>query len=89
LRGEAGMIHISDLQIKDVVNVHDGKKLGSIEDVDIDLKTGKIQAIMITSQGKVLGFFGKGEEIVIPWRNIVKIGKDVILVRVSKNVETE
>ncbi|ASS91640.1 YlmC/YmxH family sporulation protein [Bacillaceae bacterium ZC4] len=83
------MIHISDLQIKDVVNVHDGKKLGSIEDVDIDLKTGKIQAIMITSQGKVLGFFGKGEEIVIPWRNIVKIGKDVILVRVSKNVETE
>jgi YlmC/YmxH family sporulation protein len=89
LRGEAGMIHISDLQIKDVVNVHDGKKLGSIEDVDIDLKTGKIQAIMITSQGKVLGFFGKGEEIIIPWRNIVKIGKDVILVRVSKNVETE
>mgnify|MGYP001357099465 FL=1 len=83
------MIHISDLQIKDVVNVHDGKKLGSIEDVDIDLKTGKIQAIMITSQGKVLGFFGKGEEIVIPWRNIVKIGKDVILVRVPKNVETE
>ncbi|REJ20382.1 MAG: YlmC/YmxH family sporulation protein [Bacillaceae bacterium] len=83
------MIHISDLQIKDVVNVHDGKKLGSIEDVDIDLKTGKIQAIMITSQGKVLGFFRKGEEIVIPWRNIVKIGKDVILVRVSKNVETE
>ena len=30
---------------------------------------------------KLLGFFGKDEEIVIPWQNIIKIGEDVILVK--------
>lgn len=75
------MMNISDFQIKDVVNVSNGKKLGSIGDIDINVTTGKIQAIVIGGTGKVFGFFGKEEEIVIPWRNIVKIGEDVILVR--------
>ncbi|MCY7754417.1 YlmC/YmxH family sporulation protein [Bacillus haynesii] len=77
------MMNISDFQIKDVVNVSNGKKLGSIGDIDINVTTGKIQAIVIGGTGKVFGFFGKEEEIVIPWRNIVKIGEDVILVRLG------
>ncbi len=28
-----------------------------------------------------MGFFGKYEDVVIPWKNIIKIGEDVILVR--------
>jgi YlmC/YmxH family sporulation protein len=75
------MVYISDLQTKDVVNVADGKRLGSIGDIDINLSNGKIEAVIISGPGKVLGFFGKDEEVVIPWRNIVKIGADVILVR--------
>lgn len=75
------MVKISDFQIKDVVNVADGKKLGSIADIDINLGTGKIDAIIVGGTGKVLGFFGKDEDIIIPWKNILKIGEDVILVR--------
>jgi YlmC/YmxH family sporulation protein len=75
------MVKISDFQIKDVVNVADGKKLGSISDIDINLGTGKIDAIIVGGTGKVLGFFGKDEDIIIPWKNILKIGEDVILVR--------
>ncbi|AGK52998.1 YlmC/YmxH family sporulation protein [Bacillus sp. 1NLA3E] len=75
------MVKISDFQIKDVVNVSDGKRLGNIGDIDINLNTGKIDAVVISGSGKVLGIFGKDEEIVIPWRNILKIGQDVILVR--------
>lgn len=78
------MISISEFQIKDVVNVSNGKKLGSIGDIDINVTTGKIQAIILGGSGKVLGFFGKEEEMIIPWRNIVKIGEDVILVRVNE-----
>jgi YlmC/YmxH family sporulation protein len=75
------MVKISDFQIKDVVNVADGKKLGNIGDIDINLTTGKIDAVIVSGVGKVLGFFGKDEDIIIPWRNILKIGEDVILVR--------
>ncbi|MCM3123391.1 YlmC/YmxH family sporulation protein [Mesobacillus sp. AQ2] len=81
------MVKVTEFQVKDVVNVSDGKRLGSIEDFEINLNTGKIEAVVIGSSGKVLGFFGKEEEVVIPWRNILKIGEDVILVRYKDSGE--
>jgi len=81
------MMKISDFQIKDVVNVSDGKRLGNIGDIEINLSTGKIEAVVITGGGRVLGFFGKDQDIVIPWKNIIKIGQDVILVRYKEAEE--
>ena len=63
------------------MNISDGRKLGNIGDIEINLETGKIETIIIGSSGRLLGFFGKEEEIIIPWNQIVKIGTDVILVR--------
>lgn len=83
------MVKISEFQIKDVVNIADGKKLGNIGDIDIDLTTGKIEAVIITGNGRVLGFFGKNEEMIIPWKNILKIGHDVILVRYKNEEMTD
>lgn len=81
------VVKISEFQIKDVVNVSDGKRLGNIGDIEINLTTGKIEAVVISGNGRVLGFFGKDEDIVIPWKNIIKIGQDVILVRYKGGVE--
>ncbi|WP_102347016.1 YlmC/YmxH family sporulation protein [Bacillus sp. Marseille-P3661] len=75
------MLTISEFQTKDVVNVADGKRLGTITDLDINLTTGKIDAIIIQTGAKVLGLFGNDSEVTIAWSNIVKIGTDVILVR--------
>jgi YlmC/YmxH family sporulation protein len=83
------MVKISDFQIKDVVNISDGKKLGNIGDIEINLQTGKVEAIIISGTGKILGFFGKDEDVVIPWKNIIKIGEDVILVRYKDSVEVK
>lgn len=82
------MVKISEFQIKDVVNVSDGKRLGNIGDIEINLTTGKIEAVVISGNGRVLGFFGKDVDIVIPWKNIIKIGQDVILVRYKGSIET-
>ena len=75
------MTRISEFQAKEVVNVEDGRLLGHIGDLDINVTTGKIEHLIIPSGGKMLGIFGKESEVVIPWRNIVRIGADVILVR--------
>ena len=75
------MIRISEFQMKDVINVANGKKLGNVGDIDINVQTGKINAVIIGGTGKVLGFFGRDEDVIIPWKNILKIGEDVILVR--------
>lgn len=77
------MMKISELQQKDVVNVANGKRLGNIGDIDINLTTGQIEAIIIIGGGKVLGLFGRTDEMIIPWRDIVKVGADVILVRLD------
>ncbi|HWO77873.1 MAG TPA: YlmC/YmxH family sporulation protein [Bacillus sp. (in: firmicutes)] len=79
------MVRISEFQVKDVVTVADGKKLGNITDIEINVQTGKIEAIVVASSTRVLGFFGRDEDIVVPWKNIVKIGEDVILVRHKGN----
>ncbi|GCF74636.1 YlmC/YmxH family sporulation protein [Bacillus cereus] len=77
------MIRISEFQMKDVVNISDGKRLGNIGDIDFDIDTGKIRAVIISKQTRMLGLFGKEVEFVIPWEKIMKIGEDVILVRVD------
>ncbi|WEG11653.1 YlmC/YmxH family sporulation protein [Pullulanibacillus sp. KACC 23026] len=75
------MARISDFQAKEVVNVENGKRLGHIGDLDVNLTTGKIDNLIIPGQGKMLGLLGRENDVVIPWRNIVRIGDDVILVR--------
>ena len=74
------MVKISELQQKDVVSITDGKRLGQIGDLDIDLENGMIRAIIVPGQGRFLGMFGNAQDYVIPWSQIVKIGSDVVLV---------
>ncbi|WP_088013031.1 YlmC/YmxH family sporulation protein [Gottfriedia acidiceleris] len=83
------MARISDFQVKDVVNVADGKKLGNIVDLDIDQSNGKITSIILTKPGKGLNFFSKEEEMIIYWNDIVKIGEDVILVKYRSSVDLD
>ncbi|KPC74962.1 hypothetical protein ADL26_10605 [Thermoactinomyces vulgaris] len=80
-------VKISELQAKDVVNIADGRKLGQIYDLDLDLRRGVIHAIVVPGESKWFGFVSSGHEWVIPWRQIVKIGSDVILVRLEESVE--
>ncbi|MFT8871434.1 MAG: YlmC/YmxH family sporulation protein [Sporolactobacillus sp.] len=75
------MPRISDFQTKEVVNVENGRRLGHIGDLDVNLSSGKIESLIIPGGGKVMGLFGREEDIVVPWSNIVRIGADVILVR--------
>lgn len=74
------MIKTSELKVREVVNILDGKKLGVIQDIEIDLESGNVRSVSIPGGNRILGFFGRGDEIVIPWEKIKKIGVDVILV---------
>lgn len=74
------MLKTSDLKTKEVVNVLDGKRLGTITDIEIDIASGKLTAIVVPGPGRFLGLFGRNEDVVIPWDKISKIGVDCILV---------
>ncbi|MFW5787110.1 MAG: YlmC/YmxH family sporulation protein [Bacillota bacterium] len=73
----------SELVLKDVIDIERGKRLGYINDVDLDIKQGKIKAVIVPhSSNFILKFFSQKENFIIDWNDIVKIGEDVILVRV-------
>lgn len=76
------MLKISDLRMREIVNIVDGRRMGLIKDIDIDLENGRIAALILPGPSRLLGLLGKDEEVVIPWEKIVKIGVDVILVEV-------
>ncbi len=69
-----------DLKLKEVINVLDGKRLGTITDIEIDVDSGRLTAIVVPGAGRFLGMFGRSDDIVIAWDKINKIGLDVILV---------
>lgn len=81
------MIRASDLTEKEVINITDGRRLGLISDIDVNLEKGKINAIIVPNNEKVFGLFGKEYESEIKWAEIKKIGIDVILVEVKGNIE--
>lgn len=73
----------SDFRQKEVINVADGRRLGFISDVEINLEDGKIEAIIIPGSGRLFGLIGKDSELVIPWDRIRKVGEDIILVEME------
>jgi YlmC/YmxH family sporulation protein len=75
------MITLSDLQVKEIIAVNDGRRLGHISDLEIDPDRGRIIALVINLREKKGGFFGKPDELMIYWEQIVTIGSDVILVK--------
>ena len=83
------MLKTSDLRTRDVINIVDGRRLGWVGDVEIDLQTGRIQAIIVPGPARWFGLFGRDRDYVIPWEQIVRFGQDVILVNVPGFVDME
>ncbi|MCX8130338.1 MAG: YlmC/YmxH family sporulation protein [Clostridia bacterium] len=74
------MCRTSEFRQKEVINVSDGRRLGFVSDVDVNMDDGKLDAIILPGSGRLFGIIGKDSEIVIPWESIKKIGEDIILV---------
>lgn len=73
-------MRISELQMKDVVSITDGKRLGKIIDVEID-SSGKINYFVV-EQRRTFRILSHDDIININMNQIKKIGEDVILVEI-------
>lgn len=75
-------MRLSDLQNKDVINMNDGKKIGNIIDIDIN-QDGNSSHIVVEKNKFIVSHFTSKGEILIKWKQIKKIGEDVILVNIE------
>ena len=71
---------IAELRSKEVICRSNGVRIGNVDDVGIDVCSGRLDSIIIYGRGKLMGILGKCEDIVIPWSDIDVIGEDTILV---------
>ena len=76
-------IKFSGLQCKEVICLSDGRRLGFVSDVQIQMPEGTVRAIVVPAPGKCFGLLGHREDYLISWDCIRKIGPDIVLVDVN------
>lgn len=74
---------ISDLRYKEIINLNSGNRLGFVIDAEITMPEGQITALIVPGPARFFGLFGRGEDLVIPWDKITKIGADIILIELE------
>lgn len=78
------MLNTDEIRNKEVINIFDGKSLGYVCDIEINLQAGTIDGIVLPGSRGIFSLFGRGEEdIVIRWSDVKTVGEDVILVDVK------
>lgn len=75
------IVRLSELIGKDIVNIQNGSRLGTVADSDlvIEAETGEIESIILPSRAGLLNLWDR-TNLTIPWSAVKKIGAEVIIV---------
>ena len=74
-------MRLSELQLKEIEDIRDGRRIGMIVDVVVDDKGNIAKLIIEEKRGRR---FAK-EEYEVQWNKIIKIGDDIILIDTRNN----
>ncbi len=77
----------NDLRRKIVIDVHTAERLGMVRDIDVDLGTGRVNAIILPPKEILSAIFVRSRERVIPWSAVTAVGNEFILVDCSAIIE--
>ena len=78
-------MNLSDLQEKEVIDIATGKRIGTIVDIIVS-QTGSISKLVLEERRNSRKLFSSvKEDVYLEWKQIIKIGDDIILVD-SKNI---
>lgn len=80
ISGVLNMFKSFDLRRKKVIDIKTAEQVGYIRDMDIDLESGKINSVTVP-HGGICGMFRKRERMTVPWKNVLAIGSEYVIVR--------
>lgn len=77
-------MRLSEFSGKEIIDFENGERMGIIghSDLEINDRTGEITSIILPG-GSFFGWGKRREDIVIPWKSILKIGPDMIIVDIN------
>ena len=71
---------VSELRYKEIINVSDGSRYGWVGDVEVDLDSGQVRALVVPGRLRLFGLLGREVDRVFPWEAVRRFGADTILV---------
>lgn len=71
---------IGELRYKEVISVTDGTRYGYVNDLEVDLDSGQVRALIIPGRRRWFGLLGREANCHIPWAAVRRFGEDIILV---------
>ena len=77
--------YFSELRYKEVIDIHNGLRLGYVYDAEIDESEGRMISLITPGKSKFFGLFGREDDYILPWKSIVRMGPDIILVETEAN----
>lgn len=78
-------MHLCEVKMKEVINICTCKKLGYIADLEVNLCTGCVEAIIVMKSGGFSGFWGQDSCYLIPYGCIKKMGDDLVFVEINED----
>ena len=61
---------IADLRCKEIINVTTAAGLGYVGDVEVDLDSGQICALVVPGRLRLFGLLGREEDRIFPWESV-------------------
>ena len=71
---------IAELRYKEVISGTDGSRFGYVGDMEVDLESGQVRALVVPGRLRLFGLLGREEDRYIPWDRVRRFGEDIILV---------
>ena len=69
---------ITSLRDKEIIDIENGCRYGYVGDLEIDLETGKVRALVIPGRLRLFGLLGREREKVFKWESVRRFGEDTI-----------
>ena len=73
-------MRIAQLKYKGAISIADGSRFGYIGDLELDLESGQVRALVVPGRRRLFGLLGREEDLYIPWGSVRRFGEDIILV---------
>ncbi len=79
-------MRLSELEGKEIVNIYDGMRLGTVGESDliINCETGEVVSIILPNKGNFINLWVDRQKLIIPWDTVRKIGREVIVVELDE-----
>ena len=83
------MVSLSVLCEKDIISISTGPNIGRADDIEFDEKSATVQNLVVFGRPKLFGLLGRGKDVRIAWKDVMTVGRDVILINSNEYIQSD